>query len=244
MPRTPPPRTDRDALTAALAEEARRAAPESPDPEPEELLDYLDGRLGPEDEERLGRRLAASPEAARALLDLAELEEATRQAGTGPADLAARAGWRDLQSRLPEAAPRSRHPPAWLSAIAAALLIATLGLSAWVWRLQGALSQPVANVPSLELISEGRAVEEPSAVLPPGARLLLILGPSDLCPLYTAEVSGPRGRRVIDGLQRDKAGRLTFLLPVEPGGYDLHLTGCEPRRELEEHRFRIKADGE
>jgi hypothetical protein len=243
MPRTPPPRTDREALIAALAEEARRAAPESPDPEPEELLDYLDGRLASEDEERLGRRLAASPEAARALLDLAELEEATRQAGTGPADLAARAGWRDLQSRLPESAPRSRHPPAWLSAIAAALLIATLGLSAWVWRLQGALRQPVANVPSLELISDGRGTE-PVVHLTPGQQLLLELAPADLCPRYRAEVSGPEGRRVIDGSQRDKAGRLTFLLPVEQGSYTLRLTGCEPRRELEEHRFRITADGE
>jgi hypothetical protein len=245
MPRTPPPRTDRDALIAALAEEARRAAPESPDPEPEELLGYLDGRLAPEDEERLGRRLAASPEAARALLDLAELEEATRQAGTGPADLAARAGWHDLQSRLPESAPRSRHPPAWLSAIAAALLIATIGLSVWNVRLQGRLRQPVANVVSLELISEGRGTE-PVATVPPGAPLLLRLSPAERCPSYAAEVSGPGDHRsLVEGLLRDTRGNLTLLeIAGEPGQYDLRLLGCEPRREVEEHSFRIEAHDE
>nr|MDP9122821.1 hypothetical protein [Acidobacteriota bacterium] len=63
-----PPRTDSAALVAALAERSRGGAP-SAAPEPEELLDYLAGRLSPEDEERIGRQLAADPEAARALLD-------------------------------------------------------------------------------------------------------------------------------------------------------------------------------
>jgi len=239
----PPPRTDREALIAALAEEARRAAPESPDPEPEELLDYLDGRLAPEDEERVGRQLAASPEAAQALLDLEELEAATVQAGTGPADLAARAGWRDFQSRLPEAAPRSHHPPAWLTAIAAALLIATIGLSAWVLRLQGSMRQPIANVPSLDLISDGRGTE-PVATVPPGVPLLLRLSPAERCPVYTAEVSGPGDHWTVEGWRRDTRGNLTLQVAGEPGPYELRLLGCEPRRELEEHHFRIEAHGE
>src|SRR3954465_13370454 len=113
----PPPRTDAEALIAALAEQARSAAGETLDPEPEELLDYLAGALTPEDEERLGRQLAASPEATRALLDLAELEAAGAAAGEGPADLAARAGWRALETRLPTAPPQSRRPPVWLSAV-------------------------------------------------------------------------------------------------------------------------------
>ena len=68
----PPSSTDREALISALAEQARSDAPAGPDPEPEELLDYLAGRLAPEDEQRVARQLVASPAAARTLLDLAE----------------------------------------------------------------------------------------------------------------------------------------------------------------------------
>src|SRR4051794_23131156 len=101
------PPTDREALIAALAEEARSGA--AGEPEPEELLEFLAGRLPPEDERRVERQLAASPEAARALLDLQDLEAAGAAAGTQPTELAVRAGWRDLQGRLP-AASSWRHP--------------------------------------------------------------------------------------------------------------------------------------
>jgi hypothetical protein len=165
------------------------------------------------------------------------------QAGSGPADLAARAGWRDFQSRLPASAPRPRHLPAWLPAIAASLLIATIGLSGWVWRLQGALRQPVANVPSLELISEGRGTE-PVATVPLGVPLLLRLSPAERCPIYVAEVSGPGDHWTVEGLRRDARGNLTLQVAGEPGHYELRLLGCEPRREVEEYRFRIEAHDE
>src|SRR3954447_23843892 len=125
------PPTDREALIAALAEQAR-SGPPSVETEPEELLDYLAGRLSPEDEERLGRQLAASPEAARALLDLQDLEAAGAAAGTQPAELAGRAGWRDLQGRLPAAVPWFRRLPPLLSSIAAALLVTTVSLKVQV----------------------------------------------------------------------------------------------------------------
>ncbi|HYN20705.1 MAG TPA: hypothetical protein VE078_07085, partial [Thermoanaerobaculia bacterium] len=89
--------TDAAALIAALAEEARQGAGEAREPEPEELLDYLAGRLSAEEEESMARQLVASPAAARALLDLADLEAAEAAAGSQPAELAAHAGWRDLQ---------------------------------------------------------------------------------------------------------------------------------------------------
>ncbi|HEX7182282.1 MAG TPA: hypothetical protein VF756_10590 [Thermoanaerobaculia bacterium] len=240
------PPTDPEALIAALAEQARSDAGGGPEPEPEELLDYLAGRLSPEEEQRIGRQLAADPDAARALLDLAEFEAAgDTAAGERPADLAVIAGWRDLKERLPAAAPRSRHPPAWLSAIAASLLVATVGLGTWVWRLQGELDRPVANLASLDLVSGSRAGNEPVIELPPGAPLRLVLAPAERCPGYTAEVEGPRpgDRQTIERLERDDQGRLNVLLRLEPGSYGLRLFGCEPRRTLEEHRFRIMADG-
>jgi hypothetical protein len=243
MPPPPPPHTDREALIAALAAEAAKTAAEGPDPEPEELLDYLDGKLAPEDEERIARHLAASPEAAEALLDLADFQAATTNAGAGPADLAARAAWRDLQSRLP--APRSRHPPAWLSTLAAALLVLSLGLGFELWRVQGGQQRLVANVRSLELPPESRAGNDPETGLPTGAPLRLVLAPAVRCPVYEAELAGPgsRGRQRVEDLEQDDLGRLTILMQdADPGTYTLRLTGCEPRREIEEHRFRITAD--
>jgi hypothetical protein len=237
----PPSSTDREALIAALAEEARSGAPEAPEPEPEELLDYLAGRLAPEDEQRIARQLTADPAAARTLLDLAGLEDAGATAGERPADLAVLAGWRDFRNRLPEAVPRPRRPPVWLPAIAASLLVATMGLGLWVWRLQGELARPVANLRSLQLISGGRAGTDPAVEVPPGKPLRLVLAPAEPCPGYTAEVTEPSGeRQMVEGLMRDEGGRVTFLLPrTESGLYTLRLVGCEPRRELEEQRFRI-----
>src|SRR5712691_6211703 len=171
----PTPRTDSEALIAALAEQARRAAGENPDPEPEELLDYLAGRLTPEDEQRLDRELLASPAATRALLDLADLEAAGAAAGEAhPAELAVRAGWRDLERRLPGAAARSRRPPVWLAAVAASLLLTTVGLGSWVWRLHGELYRPFGNVKSLELASGSRAGRMPVVALSPGAPFRLV----------------------------------------------------------------------
>ncbi len=243
MPPPSPRSTDHEALIAALAEQARSGASAEPEPEPEELLDYLEGRLAPEDEQRIARRLAADPAAAQALLDLAELEAAgAAAAGDRPAELATRAGWRDLQSRLPGAAPRTRRPPAWLSAIAAALLVTTVGLGSWVFQLQGELHRPVANLQSLELASGSRAGNDPVVELPLGAPLRLVLDPAERCPGYAAELEGPQpgDRQTVEGLKRSEGGQVTVLLRrIEPGSYRLLLTGCEPRRELEEHRFRI-----
>ena|SRR6185295_10351709 len=242
----PPSSTDREALIAALAGQTRRDAAGEPEPEPEEFLDYLAGRLAPEDEQRIARQLAADPAAARALLDLAELEAAGAAAGERPAEIATLAGWRDFRRRLTPSVwylPKSLTP--LLPAIAASLLVATVGLGSRAWWLQGKLDRPIANPVSLELPSGSRAAREPVAMVPPGEPLRLVLAPAERCPGYTAEVEGPRSgdRQTIEGLERDELGRLTLLLRLEPGSYGLRLLGCEPRRELEEHRFQITSAG-
>lgn len=235
------PPDDREALIAALAEEARSGAPGEPDPEPEELLDYLEGRLSPEEEQRLDQHLLADPEATRALLDLAELEAAEAAAGSHPPDVAVHAGWRDFERRLQEAKPRPRRWSALISGIAAAWLVTTVGLGSWVWKLQGELRRPVANAPTLVLTPTSRAGEE-TIKIPAGAWLLLERDPDESCPVYEAEVEGPGpgDRETIPGLKEDEQGYLTPMLQrPKPGSYRLRLYGCEPRRELEEHRFRI-----
>jgi len=238
------PPTDREALIAALAEEARSGAGER-QPEPEELLDFLAGGLDPEEEERLSRLLAASPEASRALLDVADFEAAGAAAGQGPSDLAARAGWRDLQERLPDARPWFRRLPPLLSTIAAALLVSTVGLGFRVLTLQGELSRPVANLRSLTL-SVTRAGTEPVAAPAPGDPVRLVMIPTVRCPAYEAVLEGPRpgGRRTIQGLTPDERGLLNPLLHLDPGSYGLRLYGCEPRQEIGNYRFTVTLDGD
>jgi hypothetical protein len=233
----PPPSADREALIAALSEEARSAGGEPP--EPEELLAYLTGRLSPEDEERLGRQLVASPEAARALLDVADFEAAGAAAGVHPPDVAVHAGWRDFEKRLPDARPRPRRLWALLPGIAAAWLVTTVGLGSWVWMLQGELRRPIPNVESRDLAST-RAGEEETVRILAGAPLRLVLEPRESCPGYEAEVEGPGGRQPVSDFEVGEDETLTLmLLRPEPGSYRLLLYGCEPRHEVGEYRFRI-----
>lgn len=233
---------DSEALTAALAEEARERAGDAPEPTEEELLDYLAGRLPPAAEKALQRQLVARPELAEKLLDLEAFAAAGETAGDRPSDLAAHAGWRDFEARRAAAGAPSRRPPPWLSALAASLLVATLGLSFWVWRLEREQGRPIANLESLELAAGSRAGAEPAVELEPGAPLQLVLEPGERCPAYQAVISGPPPGEswTVRDLIRDERGLLSILLPVgAPGTYRLDLYGCEPRRELVSHRFQV-----
>lgn len=237
----PGPPTDREALIAILAESARTGAGDAGEPEPEDLLDFLAGRLDPEEEARVSRRVVASPEASRALLDLADLEAAGAAAGERPRELNTAAAWRDFERRLP--APRPRPPRTLLPSLAAAaLLVSTLGLSAWVWRLQGELNRPSPNPQPAQLAMTRAA--EPSFALAPGQPLRPVLRPVARCPVYKAELEGPGrwGPWSFD-LQRDRQGNVSFNLQrPRPGTYTLRLHGCEPGHEVEEHRFQVTVD--
>lgn len=261
---TPPP-TDAEALIAVLAEEARRGArdagvaDDAPEPEPEELLDFLVGRLPADAERRFERRLVADPAAARALLDVADLADAEAGAATAPTDLAARGAWRDFQARLAASSPAAavsagrraaaapagpaaqRRSPPWLAVAAGLLLATSFGLGGWVWVLDRERGRPIGNLATLELAAGTRAGAEPTVEVAAGAPLLLILAPAERCPRYDAELAGPEGRGPWSvELVRDELGNLTLqFLPAGPGPYALRLSGCEPRRRLEEHGFRI-----
>jgi hypothetical protein len=242
-----PPSTDREALVALLAEQAGSdVSPAAPEPEPEELLDYLAGRLSPEEAQRIERLLVASPEAARALLDLAELEAAGTAAEERAAELATFAGWRDLQSRLPSARSSPRRLPSWLSTIAASLLLVTVGGLGWKVRSQGEeLARPVANSESFNL-AVTRADREPSKEPLPGAPLRLMIATDRRCAVFTARLERTESGDVqtIKGLKRDKGGWLTPLWPrgLKPGFYNLRILGlgCEPGQDgPDERSFRI-----
>lgn len=250
------PPTDVEALTEVLAERAREGA--GPEPEAGELLDYLEGRLPPEAEEAMQRRLVASPEATRKLLDLADLAEAGAaaeiragsEAGDEPADLAVHAAWRDFRKRLPAGsaagASRARRPTRWLAALAAALFVAVLGLGFQVWRLVEGGRPPegavLANLETLELFETVRSDGLPTAALEPDEPLHLVLAPAERCPSYRAELVGPT-EVTVQGLERDERGTVSFLVPVQPGRYTLRLLGCQPERELSTYGFEIQLAG-
>ncbi len=236
------PTIDPETLNAVLTAEALSRVSGGPEPEPEEVLDYLEGRLPPVAAARLERQLVASPAAARMLLDLEELAQAQPPKGDDAPQLAVQAGWRELRTGLPGTAPRTRERQQLPWVIAASLLLASVGLGAWVWTLELEKHRPVANLASLELAAGLRAAAESTVELPPGAPLRLVLAPADRCAVYAAALTGPgeRDHYAINGLERDAMGRVTLLLHGEPGHYTLRLFGCEPRRELEEHRFEIR----
>lgn len=234
-------RTDHEteALIAALGERAARDAPPAaaPTPDPETLLAYLAGELPADEETRLQRRLVADPEAARALLDLEELEQATAAAADErPPELATGAAWRELRARL-RGIGRGRAVP-WLGAIAAALLVVTVGLGVRVVDLERQRGGAVAGLQTVDLIS-GRAAAD-SVELASGTALRLVVRPPEpRCESYRAQIGGPRQETL--SLTPNPLGNLEVLLlpPVPAGSYSLRLTGCDPPRELAEHHFAI-----
>ena len=266
------PIIDVEALAAALAERAREDAPAAggaaraagggpapapaADPGPEEQLDYLSGRLDPERTRKVERRLVADPAAARALLDLAELEAAGREAAAAggdrgaaedrpPADLAVEAGWREFKGRLaaePVPVRRSASRTPWL--LAAALGVLALGLGVRVATLQQELGRPAA-LASFELHAGTRAggAGPQELALPAGSWLELVVVPAEPCDgaPYRAVIEGPGAgdRHRIDDPPVSELGLIELVWRAEPGSYRLTLSGCEPRRELQRHEFRV-----
>jgi hypothetical protein len=139
---------------------------------------------------------------------------------------------------IPFPSPRRSAPPRWISALAAALLAAVIGLSVWVVSLRQtveALSRPEVNAPVLDLVPAGIGPRDgsagPAAEVPSGARVFtLILSPARRGDFqdYQAEIA-PSGGPVI---WRDRG-----LRPNDYGSFSLTL----PRRAVGagEHRLRL-----
>lgn len=258
---TDPTNRERQALIDALAEEARREA--GPPVEPEVLLDYLRGRLAPEDRQRVERRIVGDPGTARQLLDLADLVEAEEEAARAEeegdeeaADFALEAGWRDLRSRLAVEEERSvaekervtgagqrwgaHGPPArrgWQIA-AAVLLVVAGGLGLRTLDLQRDLriaSERPRRVVAGELVRV-RSASTLELQVPAGAWLSLAIDPASACASYRVEIDGPRTEGPFE-LVPDDRGYLQFVLPVEVGEYSVAVSGCD---ETVEYPFRVE----
>ncbi len=262
------PKTDPEALIAALAEDARRRAAEAgagsprqpgaaepeaaeaaanrwPEPDPEQLLDYLEGRLPAEEAARLERRLVADPAAARSLADLAALAGAAPPAAEAPADLAMRAGWRDFEKRLGGERRRGAGRGPWLPAFAAAATLAAALLGYRVVTLQQTLSRPIGIAATLSLGETRSAAAEEPLELAPGEAAQLAIEAERRCDAYRVEIEGPgAGDRlaVEEGLGWTDPGLVRVLWRAEPGEYRLVLSGsgCEGGEPLrQEHAFRV-----
>lgn len=125
-----------DELRAALADVARSQPGDHP--QPEELGRYHEGGLAADREEQIQDHLLACRPCRELVLDLAGF-----LAPDDPADeFAATSGWRDFQRRMPasDAGPQRRHGPRLAWTVAAASLVAVVGLGGWNLHLTSTLA--------------------------------------------------------------------------------------------------------
>ncbi|HEX4962972.1 MAG TPA: zf-HC2 domain-containing protein [Thermoanaerobaculia bacterium] len=241
-------------------------------PEPETLAAYHAGELAQGEVQRLQEHLLACRECAALLLDLDGLADPDFGAGSLSAT-DQEALWGRIQGEIaqeetpPTLTPLApviplRRParfapqPRWLQALAASLLVATVGLSAWVVSLRHTvteLSQPQPNASVIQLsplTTRGARGSEP---VPGEARrftVVLYLPGAGRAAEYRAEVLRADGGRAaeVPGLMfnEDLAGVSLELSRDEigPGDYRLRLYGSTgqgaPEKVVAEYRLHVE----
>ena len=248
---------DRD-LRIEIEELALEDRESSPHLEPDELAAYHAGELAGNDAERALDHLVACPECTGLLLDLNALLEPTPEAAPAAPDHGKALVWRNLRETIQQDPGRRRtSAPFWLQAIAAALLVSTIGLSAWVGSLRrtvGELSQPQVNAPVLDLYSgtvRGGESTAPKLVVPKEARFFtLILNPAGRRRFerYQVEMASSREGRVAwsaGDLTPNDYGSFSVIVPrrgLDSGDYRVRLLGLTGRgaEPVEEYALRLE----
>jgi hypothetical protein len=229
-------------------------------PDPERLAAYHAGELSPEEEGRVQDHLALCRECAALLLDLDGLADPDFGAGT---DLSGKeAVWRNLREEM---APRAlvvplrrpvRSSPRWLQALAASLLVATLGLSLWVASLRRTvadLSSPEPNAPVLDLYSSGtRGDGSPAPVLTVSGHarfftLILNVAGQRRYERYRVEILRAGGGKVWENREIEPFSFGSFSLTIPrsaagPGDYRVRLFGRSGAAEepIDDYAFRVE----
>lgn len=241
-------------------------------PEPETLAAYHAGELPEGEAQRLQDHLLSCRDCAALLLDLDGLADP----GFGASSLSTadqEALWGRIAGEIqgekaPALAPVAplRHPsrpsrsaapqPRWLQALAAALLVATVGLSLWVVSLRrsvDSLGRPEPNAPVIDLYSgtsRSAGSPRPGATIPRGFRFFtVILHPPQArsTSRYRVEIDRAGGGTVWsrDGVAPDPLGPLPLTLTrslLGPGEYRILLfdgTGT-PKEPLVDYGLRIE----
>lgn len=256
----------RDDLKAAMrAVMAARREQLGEPPTPEELLDYRDGRLDDAERETIEAKIAAFPDAARALADLAAFPEVEPAEGVGEVSdeqLAAR--WESFRERLGTGEARraevieiaTRRKPApgprpsfsWLAAAASLAFAVGLGSGLMFERILRK-PPPAINVTIAQLAPAGTGAErsgEPTVVeVPESAEgWVLVLGLVDgLAEAeYSVSIVDSRGVEVWSaaGLRPTPAGtfHLAFRRGFLPSG-DYRLLLSDREAELAAYAFRL-----
>jgi hypothetical protein len=231
--------TDTQALAAVLAAHATARAGDHP--ELDQLAGYLAGSLAPEVEASIQDHLVACRACTAQLLDLESLSPTGPRVAEGVADLALEAGWREQKTRIAdlETARRRQRSLRWVSAVAAAFFVATVGLSVHVGQLRQRLApeinSPIAYLDSAATRDSAGAV---TVELAPGDRsVLLALTPpsSPEWPDYEVEILTASGSEVWSGrgFVLSDSGTLRLRMPrslLPAGGYEVRLNGVEGDR--------------
>jgi anti-sigma factor RsiW len=241
-------------------------------PSLDEIADYHAGTLPPAEEARIQDHLVECRRCTALLLERDELAreiEASEPAAPGE-DAEA---WEALRARLPRFSPGDepsrrvevparlatpvarpeRRSPRWLPAIAASLLVATLGLTVWSVSLSRRLaevSQPQLNAPIHEVTSGPLRGSGEAAVLElaHGTRFYtLVLRPSAPPPPGEWEVEIARPDGTVEwrgqGLRPNEHGSFSLTLSrglVGEGEHVIRLRGSGEAAQ-DEYRLRIVA---
>jgi len=207
----------------ALAEEERSVLSEHP--MPDELVDYQAGDVTAEERERIQEHLALCPACSQAVLDVAPLPEVRLS------DRTVAAAWARFEGR--------RRPAVWPWSLAAALLLAVLGLAFELSLMRWEVAAPRAGLQIVDLLPVGEDVQrsggDASAVVQAPEwvdHLVLVLNLTHdpVLPVYAFRITAADGREVWRGedLRPGADGALTLEVPrrlLPAGEYRIGLYG-------------------
>lgn len=247
-----------------MSEELRDALAESgpgAHPDPEKLAAYHAGELSPEEEGRVQDHIALCRECAALLLDLDGLADPGFGAEAGLSGK--EAVWQRLREEMAPQAPvvpfrrPVRSSPRWLQALAASLLVATLGLSFWmalerpVEELSGTQTPKVLQLDAETTRGEGSPAMALQTVSSDAASISIILNGAGQrrYERYRFEIVRVGGGKAGGGqIERDPDSYDSFkpvaLEPREigPGDYRVRLFGWSGGHEepIQEYAFRVR----
>lgn len=259
---------NRDETVQQVVQEMLDKALANVHPDADELVAYHEGTLSPKDTQRVQDHLVACRECAALLADLEGLGDPDFGAEEEIPDDAGDIVWEKVREEIRKEAPAKALPPPipfrrketarmmsprWFQALAASLLVATVGLSAWVASLRGRveeLQRPQLNAPVLDLYpaDSTRGDGGPDVSAPADApRILFVLHTVGRPAFddYAVEILNA-DRQVVwkgGGLELDADGLFTLTLPREFLGLRLRLVGIDPgggRQIVQEYELPVE----